>query len=260
MDERMETLRAQYKAEMETLSASFLSRMTDVSAVIDREYAERQEDLVERVRVLTAENDALRRTHATFDAERTRLTARISGLEEEHLNFTKVSKLIAIENDNARLKAEVSSLKNAIATAKGPCATTTADAHSQTEEIQVPEVIDMETQSHLPTIAEAETQTEVEAKVEVKLDAETTEDVKLDAKIDAKLETDTNTTENTPEKQCEPEESIHVKEKKIGKATYYVDQNNVVYQRMEDGTMGEKVGEIRRETDNGKTKGRVVWY
>ena len=257
MDERMETLRAQYKAEMETLSASFLSRMTDVSAVIDREYAERQKDLVERVRVLTAENDALKKTHATFDAERTRLTSRIKGLEEEHLNFTKVSKLIAIENDNARLKAEVSSLKNAIATAKGPCATMmTADAHSQTDEIQVPEVIDMETQSHLPTVAEAETQTELDAKqnakqnakVEVKLDAETKEDAKQDAKQDAQ------------EKQSEPEESIHVKEKKIGKATYYIDQNNIVYQRMDDGTMGEKVGEIKRDTDNGKTKSRVVWY
>lgn len=57
--------------------------------------------------------------------------------------------------------------------------------------------------------------------------------------------------------ESKPEVERQLHEKKIKGITYFVDDDNVLYQRLESGMCGERVGELSIVESTGKTK--VVW-
>lgn len=65
-------------------------------------------DLQAEVAKLSYENKCLQK-------ENTGLSTKMMALEEEHRAFTKVSKLISLENENAKLRAELQSTQQRLA-------------------------------------------------------------------------------------------------------------------------------------------------
>lgn len=140
---------------------------------------------------LSCENSTLSGINTELVKERESLKNTICSLEDDHKNFTKVSKLIALENENASLRTEVERLRTQFL--------------NKSKVLKSPET---------PLKQE-----------------------------DKEEETDDNV--------------INVFEKKIGKKVFFVDDNNNIYEKLDDDSVGENIGII--VFDEIKNKNKVVW-
>jgi predicted RNase H-like nuclease (RuvC/YqgF family) len=68
-------------------------------------------ELENNIVLLKTENDGLKTMNEYLNSDKSKLESYISNLEEEHRNFTKVSKIIALENENAKLRKELEDIK-----------------------------------------------------------------------------------------------------------------------------------------------------
>ena len=186
---RLEEMRDLTQNELVEQSTNTTKRLEDLHEIIQKEFADKMSGVTCELELLKTEHEALKKAHEILIEDKKRLESQIATLQEEHRNFTKVSKLIALENENCRLKNEVALLmqgrRNKVPDKKPP-------------ESQIPDE-----------------------------------------------------TDKPPEKQ------FQVKEKKIGKTVYYVDDADNVYDKQEnDEVVGNQVGRLKKE--NGKTK--IVWF
>ena len=92
---------------LETLSKHFDSQCKELNTL---RYAATQHD--QQVQLLQQENENLKTMNSYLFNDKERLEKQVENLEEEHRNFTKVSRIIALENENIKLKQELELLQN----------------------------------------------------------------------------------------------------------------------------------------------------
>lgn len=160
---------------IENLKISLEKLDNIVKRLYENQFAEMQDTIM----ILQSDNETLKATNVCLLKEKISLQSLISNLEEENKSFTKVSKLIALENENARLLKEVELLKV----------------------------------------------TKKQSKV----------------------------IENAYEANTE----VQVTEKRIGKKKYYIDDKNVIYEKLLDDSIGTTLGKLVYDQEKGKTK--AVW-
>jgi predicted RNase H-like nuclease (RuvC/YqgF family) len=160
--------------------------------------------LVETINKLTIENNEAMELNNGLKAQVTSLEARLQDMTkelenslEEQRQLLKVSRVVAIEKDNARLRTELQQLetkfqllKEQHASMKAPCATT-----------NVEKVTTVITNEHV--------------------------DIHQDK-----------------EQEQSQEEALNVREKKIKGAVYYVSDDNSVYTKNDDDSIGNIIGRI----------------
>jgi hypothetical protein len=148
----------------------------------------------------------------------------ISTMEEEHRNFTRVSKLIALENENARLKEQIATLQQQAKSGPTSIRSTPVVATCDSEvQCCIEDVVPLPV---VEAVKAVETVKAVEAEKEV-----------------------------TPESNIdEPEPKLDVKPKKIAGKMYYIDDAKNIYEMLEEGA-GKCLGFLYK--DGGRTK--VSW-
>lgn len=212
----LEDIRDTHQKQLVEMSEMTVSKLNELKGFIQKEFTEKQADLLKQVEVLKSENEGLYVINNNLQKVRDSLETKISHLEEEHRSFTKVSNMIMIQNENTRLKKQVADL---------------------IEEMQ---------KSKTKVVCQRATM-ETQTILSVKKDDNSTQTLPIEEPIQT-------------EQEHEENNDLQVKEKKIGKAIYYIDQDNNVYTKQEDGAVGEKVGELKKELQaDGKTKTRVIW-
>ena len=212
----LEDIRDTQQKQLVEMSEMTVSKLNELKLFIQKEFTEKQADLLKQVEALKSENEGLYVINSKLQKARDTLETKISHLEEEHRSFTKVSNMIMIQNENTRLKKQVADL--------------TAEMQKSKTKV-VCERSTMETQTILA----------------IKKDDRSTQTTPIEEPIQ-------------PEQEREEQNDLQVKEKKIGKTIFYIDQDNNVYTKQEDGAVGEKVGELKKELQvDGKTKTRVIW-
>lgn len=226
------------------LQSTALSKLNDCSVLIKNGLGDlsssllssiekKTTELLHKVNVLEMENNNLKAMNDYLAKDKKRLEAQVLSLEDDIKSFTKVSKMIAIENENTKLKKEIEALKEQLKSVKTPV----VEAVQSVESIGA-----VDTDGVVETEAVTETVTETETVTPQHTLAHSDEGGSSQEK-----DTDTHTSHK--------EEDICVKEKMIGKTIYYVDTSNKIYEKMEDGDVGEEKGRLVKV--NGKTK--VEW-
>jgi septal ring factor EnvC (AmiA/AmiB activator) len=178
----------------------------------------------------------------------------ISTMEEEHRNFTRVSKLIALENENARLKEQIATLQQQAKS--GPTAirstpvVATCDSEVQCcieDVVPVPVLEAVEAVETVKAVEAVEAVKAVEAVETVKA-VEAVKAVEGVKAVEAEKEV-------TPESNIDdPEPKLDVKPKKIAGKMYYIDDAKNIYEMLEEGA-GKCLGFLYK--DGGRTK--VSW-
>jgi len=160
--------------------------------------------LTESLDMLTSENKSVKETNQLLVEQVSSLEVRLKDLsrelensQEEQRQLLKVSRVVAIEKDNARLRSELQQLESKLQLLK----------HSQTHIVPSPPVV-------IPTITHSVTQKEnaIGKDTETELDHE--------------------------------EEALNVREKTIKGIVYYLSDDNNVYEKNDDESIGELLGRI----------------
>jgi len=170
----------------------FISKFDEITAHVQDDFTKSTEDLSNALSILRTENEGLKIMNNYLVADKKSLQSQVEKLEDDHRNFTKVSKIIAIENENTKLRLTIEDLKKQINLIK--------DANKKPEADEV-KTNDLVTEVH----------------------------------------------------EEEEDDNINVREKKIGKVIYYVDDDNKVYIKNNDETIGDNIGVLQRMPD-GKLK------
>lgn len=170
----------------------FISKFDEITAHVRDDFTKSTEDLSNALRILRTENEGLKIMNNYLVADKKSLQSQVEKLEDDHRNFTKVSKIIAIENENTKLRLTIEDLKKQINLIKD------ANKKPEADEVKMNDLV-------------AEVHEEVE------------------------------------------DDNINVREKKIGKVIYYVDDDNKVYIKNNDETIGDNIGVLQRMPD-GKLK------
>lgn len=161
--------------------------------------------------------------------ENVSLISRVENLEADRREFAKVSHVVALEKENARLKAELT--KN-IDQLKAKVVTFTESVSVQTTV----------TQEHQQDNYREDTLLAHQAGNEGIVDT------------NKEVNNDTQTSNNST---VVSEPSERFKTKKINGIFYYINvDSNVIYERTEDGELGDELGVLRKEG----RKTIVVWH
>jgi hypothetical protein len=161
--------------------------------------------LTESINMLTSENKSIKETNQVLIEQVSSLEVRLRDLsrdlensQEEQRQLLKVSRVVAIEKDNARLRLELQQLESKLQLLKDSKTHTVPSPHSKEE----------------ATITHPITQ-------------------KL-----AEIGKDTRTELN------HEEEALNVREKTIKGIVYYLSDDNNIYEKNDDESIGELVGRI----------------
>jgi chromosome segregation ATPase len=197
-------------------------KLSDLNTIIDKDFDSKLNnlnntiaELTNKINILTTENNGLKTMNEYLNSDKVRLQAQINNLEEDHRNFTKVSKIIALENENDKLRKELDEIKF-----KGT---------SPVKKKAPFPFYDTATVS--PLVAKIETLPEKQYEPLKENIVEQQEPLK---------------------EELEEEEDIQVTEKKIGNIIYYIDDAKKVFIKEDDGTIGNEIGFLSKI--NGKTK------
>jgi predicted nucleic acid-binding Zn-ribbon protein len=160
--------------------------------------------------------------------EITQLKQQVQDAEDYQKQFRKVSHILTMDRENNNFKQQIAILEKRVAfyqnqctILKGKC-TETQDKQTETETI----LVDMETNTYEGTEG-----------------AEEAKDILNDS--------------NIPEEEPNEDGDIDVTEKKIKGVIYYVSNDDDIYVKNEDESIGELKGKIEH-LPSGKTK--VKWY
>jgi hypothetical protein len=94
------------------LFKSISNQLSELENVMKKEHEDMTRHLSNKIDILTTENTGLVQLNAILLEDKTKLETQLKTLEEEHKNFTRVSKLISMENDIYRLRQENDLLKS----------------------------------------------------------------------------------------------------------------------------------------------------
>lgn len=203
-------------------------------------------DMNNQILLLQTQNKGLMDMNKMLIQDKLRLQRQIQDLEEDHRNFTKVSKIIALENENAKMKEELNSFIN-----KGNVSRTIKNVQDNTSQTDVEEVTIKVQDNVSQTDAEEITtkvqdntsQTDVKEVMTKVQDELQREEVSLPQQIEE---------EPNKDESEEELEDIKVTEKKIGRIIYYVDENKKIYEKLKDGSIGNEIGRLVKI--DGRTK------
>lgn len=176
---------------------------------------------------LRNENQALQSQIANMTNEIAKLNKTIKDSEDDQKQFTKVSHIINMERENTHLKQQIAILERRVAFYQNQCSELKSLANKG------------------PESSEQAIQTE-----EVPEEHPFTMHKELEPKQQAQLEV-------ADEQNSEDEEGLNVVEKKIKGIIYYLSDDGDIYDKDEDGTIGQLRGKIE-SLPSGKTK--VKWY
>jgi hypothetical protein len=206
-------------------------KLSDLNTIIDKDFDSKLNnlnntiaELTNKINILTAENNGLKTMNEYLNSDKVRLQAQINNLEEDHRNFTKVSKIIALENENDKLRKELDEIKF-----KG-----TSPIKKKAP------FLFCDTATVLPSVVKIETLPEKQYEPLKENIIEQQEPLKEEEEEEHK------------EEEEEEEEDIQVTEKKIGSIIYYIDDAKKVFIKEDDGTIGKEIGFLSKI--NGKTK------
>lgn len=204
-----------------------------MKSIVQNEFSAQLESMIKQIEILTQENSTLKSRNDDLLKHKVRLETHVENMEEDHRNFTKVSHLIALQNDNSRLSNENKLLMVQLQNTKIACNNTISndDAVPTKKEDISP------LPHHEPPNEPSNEPCDVQEKSN-------------------QSERGLQHINREPTlKDASPEQEMIVKKKKIGKNVYYVDSENTVYAKLDDDGVGDKVGQLVK--DNGVT--RVVW-
>jgi hypothetical protein len=177
------------------------------------------ENLTAEVNRLTLENTSFKATNSALEQSQIELSSTIKRLEDENRSFMKVSKIIAVENENAKLKKDI-------------------------EEMLQRRV----KQFHMPK-AQCSQMTQTEA-----VDPERAPILLAHAEVQTTEEAPPQRTEEEPRPFTQS--VVSMKEKKIGGTLYLVDSDKNVYNKDLNGELGDVVGRL---VSMGGSKMKMVW-
>lgn len=106
---------------VDTIITRFVAEISAEMNRIQADASASSQNILQRLENLTEENANIRSMNDHLTKDRERLQQHIVTLEEDLKSFTKVSKIIALENENTRLKLELESAR----TSSAPAAATT---------------------------------------------------------------------------------------------------------------------------------------
>jgi hypothetical protein len=184
------------------------------------------ENLTAEVNRLTLENTSLKATNTAVEQTQIELSSTIQRLEDENRSFMKVSKIIAVENENAKLKKDIEEMLQRrvkqFHMPKAQCSQMTQTEDVDTERVPV-------------LLAHAEVQTTEE-----------------------EPQTSASPTLQSSEEEPQPftQSVVSMKEKKIGGTLYLVDSDKNVYNKDLNGEAGDVVGRL---VSMGGSKMKMVW-
>lgn len=232
-----------------------------------------------QLRDATALNTELQESNSKLQAELVAcnhtiasLNGKISSVEDEQRQFTKVSRIVSMDKENAKFKEQIALLERRVDIYKGqlqqylqplhsqwktpnhidtPIVETCSDEMCSDEMLQVPSII-------VGEICELTAQTIVIQDKHYTTDTNPSL-VPIDTKPD-KIDDETGAKEledEEVEEQDEEENDIQVTEKKIKGQIYYVSDDGDVYIKEQDDSIGELVGKLEQLV-TGKTK--IKWF
>jgi hypothetical protein len=246
----------QIKTALENVSKVCETEMNDLRHVIEQTRKElQQSELYSR----QLEND-LRK-----------LKEENQQLKDDNQSFTSVSRIISMTNENIRLKEQIKLLEQSLTNRNIPRSPVVSLKPIEKEEPPVP-IEEVETVETPEPVKEIEPEPVEETKdpepVEETKDPEPVEapepveepeqDVEEPIKETEQPQVEAPEPVEAPEEAEEPEEEYNVVEKKIKGVIYYLDDDDNIYQKLEDGEIGDAVGKYMVSEKTGKKK--LVWY
>jgi FtsZ-binding cell division protein ZapB len=99
---------------LDRLKIAYENELTKWSINLDHTVKDKDNTIA----LLSKEIEGLKEINAYLLKDKDTLEKQVKDLEEEYRNFTKVSKIIALENENAKLKLELSKLTNTLTQTK----------------------------------------------------------------------------------------------------------------------------------------------
>jgi hypothetical protein len=174
-----------------------------------------------------------------------KLKKKVQEAEDDQKQFTKVSHIINMERENTHYKQQIAILERRVAFYQNQCNELKSQTQSQTPQST------QATQTCIDDNSPEETSDELLTNSpHQEIEAKDNEDRENIENID-------NIEGNEDNEDSEDSEDLSVVEKKIKGVIYYVSDENDIYERNEDESIGELKGKIE-VLSSGKTK--VKWY
>jgi hypothetical protein len=204
------------------LGRSIAERVEEFGAVVRKEFEDVVSGLNNEIERLGTEGCRVADLNENLVVENAALRQQLASMEEEHRNFTRVSHVIALQNENAKLVQEKEKMSVQLRS-KMPG----RDNQTQTDE----QVVAVLNPLYVAETNDADTQTQDTG----------TQDT-------GTQDTDTQETHKT----------LEVREKKIGATVYYLDTDNNIHSKEADDSIGKCLGYLTKDKDNKKY--RAVWH
>jgi chromosome segregation ATPase len=175
--------------------------------------------------ILKTDYEAIKKINEYLTNDKNVLQLQVSNLEDDHRNLTKVSKIIALENENARLRNQIDNISNT--------------SKKNMKFLRSQDFACVSPQKQILNLLYQNDQDSVRSSQSSDILVGQSEELPVELPV-----TQVEQPEELPEELPVEQSVVKLKEKKIGNIVYYINNVKKVFLKMDDGTVGSEIGTL----------------